>query len=50
MNQKPLGVSLNLPIQTYDIDFAGVVSNSYRQNVDVPIRMTPLYFAGRNYS
>lgn len=27
MNQKPLAVSLNLPIQTYDIDFAGIVSN-----------------------
>ena len=27
MNQKPLEVSLNLPIKTYDIDFAGIVSN-----------------------
>ena len=27
MKPKPLEVSLNLPIQTYDIDFAGIVSN-----------------------
>ena len=27
MTFKPLEVSLNLPIQTYDIDFAGIVSN-----------------------
>lgn len=27
MIQKPLEVSLNLPIKTYDIDFAGIVSN-----------------------
>ena len=27
MKQKPLEVTLKLPIQTYDIDFAGVVSN-----------------------
>lgn len=27
MNQKTLEVSLNLPVKTYDIDFAGIVSN-----------------------
>lgn len=27
MNQQPLVVSLNFSIQTYDIDFAGIVSN-----------------------
>ena len=27
MNQKPLEVTLNLPVKTYDIDFAGIVSN-----------------------
>lgn len=27
MKQKPLEVSLNLAIKTYDIDFAGIVSN-----------------------
>ena len=27
MNQKSLVVSLELPVQTYDIDFAGIVSN-----------------------
>ena len=27
MNNKPLIVTLELPVQTYDIDFAGIVSN-----------------------
>ena len=27
MNQKSLEVTLNLPVKTYDIDFAGIVSN-----------------------
>jgi acyl-CoA thioester hydrolase len=27
MNQKPLEVTLNFPVKTYDIDFAGIVSN-----------------------
>ena len=27
MNQQPLEISLDLPVITYDIDFAGVVSN-----------------------
>ena len=27
MNQKPLAVTLNLQVKTYDIDFAGIVSN-----------------------
>ncbi|MEM7759806.1 MAG: thioesterase family protein [Cyanobacteria bacterium P01_A01_bin.40] len=27
MNQKPLEVTLDLPVKTYDIDFAGIVSN-----------------------
>ena len=27
MNQQPLEITLDLPVKTYDIDFAGVVSN-----------------------
>lgn len=27
MNQKPLEVTLEFPVKTYDIDFAGIVSN-----------------------
>ena len=27
MNQQPLAVTLNLSVKTYDIDFAGIVSN-----------------------
>lgn len=27
MNRKPLEITLNLPVKTYDIDFAGIVSN-----------------------
>jgi acyl-CoA thioester hydrolase len=27
MKQKPFEVALDLPIKTYDIDFAGIVSN-----------------------
>ena len=27
MKQKPLEINLELPIKTYDIDFAGIVSN-----------------------
>ena len=27
MNQQPLAVTLDLPVKTYDIDFAGIVSN-----------------------
>ena len=27
MNQKSLQITLNLPVKTYDIDFAGIVSN-----------------------
>ena len=27
MNYKPLEVTLDLPVKTYDIDFAGIVSN-----------------------
>jgi len=45
MNQKPLGVSLNLPIQTYDIDFAGVVSNIVyiRWLEDLRLKMFEVY-------
>ena len=45
MNQKPLIVSLNLPIQTYDIDFAGIVSNIVyiRWLEDLRLKMLEVY-------
>lgn len=45
MNQKPLAVSLDLPIQTYDIDFAGIVSNIVyiRWLEDLRLKMLQVY-------
>ena len=45
MNQKPLEINLNLPIQTYDIDFAGIVSNIVyiRWLEDLRLKMLEVY-------
>lgn len=45
MKPKPLEVSLNLPIQTYDIDFAGIVSNIVyiRWLEDLRLKMLEVY-------
>ena len=45
MNQQPLAVSLNLPIQTYDIDFAGIASNIVyiRWLEDLRLKMFEVY-------
>ena len=45
MKQKPLEVKLSLPIQTYDIDFAGIVSNIVyiRWLEDLRLKMLEVY-------
>ena len=45
MNQKPLQISLDLSIQTYDIDFAGIVSNIVyiRWLEDLRLKMLEVY-------
>ena len=45
MKQKPLEVTLNLSIQTYDIDFAGIVSNIVyiRWLEDLRLKMLEVY-------
>lgn len=45
MKPKPLEVALNLPIKTYDIDFAGIVSNIVyiRWLEDLRLKMLELY-------
>ena len=45
MTQKPLEVSLNLPVNTYDIDFAGIVSNIVyiRWLEDLRLKMLEVY-------
>jgi acyl-CoA thioester hydrolase len=46
MNQKPLEVSLQFPVKTYDIDFAGIVSNIVyiRWLEDLRLKMLESYF------
>ena len=45
MKQKPLEVKLSLPIQTYDIDFPGIVSNIVyiRWLEDLRLKMLEVY-------
>jgi acyl-CoA thioester hydrolase len=45
MKKQPFEVSLNLPIKTYDIDFAGIVSNIVyiRWLEDLRLRMLEFY-------
>ena len=46
MEQKPLEVSLKFPVKTYDIDFAGIVSNIVyiRWLEDLRLKMLESYF------
>ncbi len=46
MNQKPLEVTLNFPVKTYDIDFAGIVSNIVyiRWLEDLRLKILESYF------
>lgn len=46
MEQKPLEVSLKFPIKTYDIDFAGIVSNIVyiRWLEDLRLKILESYF------
>lgn len=46
MKQKPFEVMLSLPIQTYDIDFAGIVSNIVyvRWLEDLRLKMLDSFF------
>ncbi|MDJ0572647.1 MAG: thioesterase family protein [Pleurocapsa sp. MO_192.B19] len=46
MEQKPLEVSVKFPVKTYDIDFAGIVSNIVyiRWLEDLRLKMLESYF------